>query len=67
MVGIEHEQLVRLFSNRPELAAELLCEAFGLAIPDYSEPRIESADLTDAVPAEYRASPALAKHLSWPY
>jgi hypothetical protein len=44
-----------LFRNRPELAPELLREALGVELPAYSEVRVESADLTDIVPAEYRA------------
>ena len=44
-----------LFQNCPELAPALLREALGVTLPDYSTVRVESADLTDIVPAEYRA------------
>jgi hypothetical protein len=44
-----------LFRNRPELAPELLREALGVELPAYCEVRVESANLTDIVPAEYRA------------
>ena len=44
-----------LFRNRPELAPELLRDALHLELPAYTEVRIEAADLTEVVPAEYRA------------
>jgi hypothetical protein len=50
-----HEALLLLFRNRPELAAELLHGALSVQLPAYTEARIESADLTDIQPAEYRA------------
>lgn len=50
-----HEALLLLFRNRPELAPEVLREALHVALPAYSEARIEEADLTDIQPAEYRA------------
>ena len=46
---------MRFFLNRPELAPLLLSEALGVAVPNYTEARIESGDLTDLIPAEYRA------------
>jgi hypothetical protein len=50
-----HEWLVQLFRNRPSLAAELLREALHIDLPKFTEARIDSADLTDVQPAEYRA------------
>jgi len=50
-----HEALLLLFRNRPTLAPELLEQALRVELPVYSEARIESADLTDVQPAEYRA------------
>jgi hypothetical protein len=50
-----HEILVDLFKTRPALAAELLVEVLGLALPRYAEARLASADLTAIAPAEYRA------------
>jgi len=47
--------LLLLFRNHPALAPELLREALHVDLPSYSEVRLESADLTDIVPAEYRA------------
>jgi hypothetical protein len=50
-----HEVLLQLFRNRPSLAPELLRDALGVALPEHSETRIDSADLTEVQPAEYRA------------
>ena len=50
-----HEALLLLFRNRPALAPELLRDALHVELPDYTEARIDSADLTDIQPAEYRA------------
>ncbi|MET0496742.1 MAG: DUF4351 domain-containing protein [Steroidobacteraceae bacterium] len=50
-----HESLLLLFRNRPALAPELLRDALQLKLPQYSDVRIESAELTDVQPAEYRA------------
>lgn len=47
--------LVLLFRNRPELAPDLLRESLHVELPAYSEVRLESAELTDVVPTEYRA------------
>ena len=50
-----HEALLQLFRNRPALALELLRDALHVELPSHSDVRIESADLTDIQPAEYRA------------
>lgn len=50
-----HEALLQLFRNRPVLAPELLHDALHLALPSYTDVRIDSADLTEIQPAEYRA------------
>lgn len=50
-----HEALLLLFRNDPRLAPELLREALHLELPAYTEARVESAELTDVQPAEYRA------------
>src|SRR4030081_3554628 len=55
MPSMVHEVLVDLFKNRPSLAPEMLAEALGVSLPDYTEARIASADLTEIQPAEYRA------------
>jgi hypothetical protein len=55
MVSMKHEGLVALFRNRPTLAPELLQDALGVALPAYTEARVESAEFTQVVPTEYRA------------
>jgi hypothetical protein len=55
MPSMLHEALLTLFRNRPELAPELLRDVLGIELPAYTEARIDSAELTDIVPAEYRA------------
>jgi len=50
-----HEVLLMLFRNRPEMAPLLLREALHVELPAYTEVRIESAELTDVAPTEYRA------------
>src|ERR1700760_3814137 len=49
-----HELLILLFRNRSGSAAELLREAEVL-LPEYDEIRVESSDLGNLRPAEYRA------------
>jgi hypothetical protein len=55
MASMQHEGLVLLFRNRPTLAPELLRDVLGLELPPFSEARVESAELTEVVPTEYRA------------
>lgn len=50
-----HEVLLHLFRNRPLLAPELLRDALHIELPRFTDARIDSADLTDVQPAEYRA------------
>lgn len=51
-----HEALLLLFRNRPTLALELLRDALHADwLPPYTDARIDSADLGDVQPAEYRA------------
>lgn len=51
-----HEALLFLFRNRPTLAPDLLRDALQADwLPSYAEARIDSADLTNLQPAEYRA------------
>lgn len=50
MPSLLHEALLMLFRNRPELAPELLRDALQVPLPDYSEARIESAELTEILP-----------------
>jgi hypothetical protein len=50
-----HEAILMLFRNRPTLAPELMRDALHCELPAYTEARIDSADLTEVVPAEYHA------------
>lgn len=50
-----HEVLLQLFRNRPALAPELLRDALHQELPNYTEARIDSADLSEIQPTEYRA------------
>ncbi|MCL2725721.1 MAG: hypothetical protein FWD69_14925 [Polyangiaceae bacterium] len=53
--SLKHESFLLLFRNRPELAPELLRDVFDVPLPAYAEAKIESADLTQVAPTEYRA------------
>jgi hypothetical protein len=55
MASVKHDGLVALFRNRPTLAAELLQGPLGVALPTWSEARVESSDFTQVVTTEYRA------------
>src|SRR5262249_30707596 len=50
-----HEALLHLFRNRPTLAAKLLRDVLDVPLPYYNDARVDSAELTDIQPAEYRA------------
>jgi hypothetical protein len=52
---MRHDGLVALFRNRPTLAPELLQGPLGVALPVWSEARVESSDFTQVVTTEYRA------------
>jgi len=55
MPSLDHESLIVLFRNQPELAAQLLRDALHLELPAYTEARLASSDLTEVVPTEFRA------------
>ncbi|WP_067140023.1 hypothetical protein [Microtetraspora malaysiensis] len=55
MPSVQHEAIVRLFHERPQLAAELLAENLDVPLPRYDHAAVESGDLTAATPAELRA------------
>jgi hypothetical protein len=57
-----HEILVELFKSRPTLAAEVLIEVLGIALPSYSEACLASIDLTQVQPPEYRADLVVLLH-----
>ena len=53
-----HELLIILFRNRSNSAVDLL-RAIDVNVPEYDEVRIESSDLGNVQPAEYRADRVL--------
>jgi len=55
MPSFHHEALLQLFRNRPRLAPELLRDALHQSLPEFTEARVQSAELTDIQPAEFRA------------
>jgi hypothetical protein len=55
MPSRQHEALIEIFGHRPSLAAELLSGPLGVELPDYQQARLDSADLTEVAPTEYRA------------
>lgn len=55
MPTLEHEGLVALFENRPELAAELLASAGVHPLPDFTETAVQSASLSQLDPVAFRA------------
>ena len=55
MPSRRHEELLRLFQNRPALAAEVASEVLHERLPEFTEAHIESANLNDLRPAEYQA------------
>lgn len=55
MPSLSHEALLLLFKNRPELAPELLRDVLRLPLPAYAEVVLDSAELTEVVPAPYHA------------
>lgn len=55
MPSREHELLLLLFQNRPQLAAELLREVLHVEPPPYVKVRIGSAELSDIDPVQYHA------------
>lgn len=55
MPSLLHEALLTLFRNRPALAPELLRDTLHVSLPEYTDVRIESENLTNIQPAEYRA------------
>ncbi|MGI5158303.1 hypothetical protein [Microbispora sp. CA-102843] len=60
MALAEHEALVRLFGERPDLAADLLTQSLRVDLPDYDYAGLESADLTEVTPTERRADSVVA-------
>ena len=55
MPSFLHDALIRLFRDEPGIVPLLLRDVLQFALPDYSAVRVESADLTQIQPTEYRA------------
>ncbi|MCY9783718.1 hypothetical protein KIK06_07410 [Nocardiopsis sp. EMB25] len=55
MPTIEHEFLVELFQNAPDLAPRLVSHVFGIQVPSYAAARLECGNLNDVLPTEYTA------------
>jgi hypothetical protein len=55
MPSLLHEGIVALVREKPQLAADLLRELLGVAVPPFTEARLAEASLNELVPTEYRA------------
>ena len=55
MVSFLHEMVIEQFRSRPALAAEMLRDVLGVALPAYEGVRIEEASLNKLQPVEYDA------------
>jgi hypothetical protein len=55
MVSAMHEVLADLFRSEPSLAIELLSGSFRLEVPTHEVVELSSGELTEVVPAEFRA------------
>ncbi|MBO4270919.1 hypothetical protein GSF24_09765 [Microbispora triticiradicis] len=55
MLTIEHEAVIRLFQERPDLAAGLLARSLDVQLPEFDYAAVESADLTELTPASRHA------------
>ncbi|AFU01864.1 hypothetical protein AW168_17015 [Nocardia brasiliensis] len=55
MPSSEHEALIELLRRRPEFVTELLTDVIDTPLPEFDEARLDSGDLPDIQPTEYRA------------
>jgi hypothetical protein len=55
MPSIEHEGVVEVIRQLPEMAPRFLRDQFDVELPPYKQVRLEPADLNDLTPTEYRA------------
>lgn len=55
MPSLEHNGLVDLFRNNPDLGAHLLTVAFGIPVPPHSKTTVVEATLDQLIPIEFRA------------
>jgi hypothetical protein len=52
MLSVHHEGLAALFRNRPEFAPEVLRDKFGVTLPAWSEARLDSSGIIQALAVE---------------
>jgi hypothetical protein len=50
-----HEGLIEIFRQRPAFAADLVTDLFNVDVPAWQHARLDSGDLPDLTPTEYRA------------
>lgn len=50
-----HEALIQMFRRRPLFVAELLGRSLGIPLPAFQDARLDSGELTQLIPTEYRA------------
>lgn len=50
-----HENLVEMFRDRPDFAADLLAGTLGITVPPFEKARVSPGDLNDIMPTEFRA------------
>ena len=62
MPSFQHEGLVQLFRNCPELIARLLRDVLKIPVPDHAEIRVEDSDLSQVLPAKFTADIVLRFH-----
>nr|WP_298717613.1 DUF4351 domain-containing protein [uncultured Steroidobacter sp.] len=60
MPSQQHETLLQLFRNRPQLAPNLMRDVLDVPLPEYSDVKVDCADLTEVQPTEYRADLVLS-------
>jgi len=60
MPSQQHEALVHLFRNSPQLALKLLRSTLDVPLPAHTDVKIECANLTELQPTEYRADLVLS-------
>src|SRR5688572_31659486 len=59
-VSFEHEALIDLIRQRPESVADLLRRQFDVKVPAFRKAVLLQADLTNVMPAEFRADAVIA-------
>src|SRR5262249_9920702 len=55
MLSTPHEALVDMFRHQPTLAPVHRADALKIDIPAHKDVRLESAEVTDMIPTQYRA------------